>query len=494
MDGVTSQHGVEPDPRRWQALGVTQLAGFMGLLDVSIVNVALPSIQRDLGASAATVQWVVSGYALAFGLVLVGAGRLGDALGRRRMFLVSLAAFVVTSALCGAAPTAHLLVAARLLQGVAAGMLGPQNSGLIQQLFRGAERGRAFGVFGASVGLSTAVGPVAGGVILAIAGEPEGWRWVFLVNVPIGLAALVIAARVLPVSPPVGRGVLREIDVLGAALLGGGVLCVLLPMVNAESGGLWWLLGPAVVLLALFVWWERLTARRGGAPLLDPLLVTSTPGYPTGAAIGLAYFIGFSGLWLVFAMFFQTGLGYSPLESGLAVTPFALGGAVASMVAGRLIGRFGRRVTVAALTCVLVGFLGTAGVLLVVPPHAAGWAMALPLLVAGVGGGAVISPNITLTLESVPVRMAGAAGGALQTGQRIGSAIGTAALAAVFYGVVSADGQHYVAGVVAALLAAVAFVLVALVLAVIELRARRHRADGAAGGTGQPAAATQASG
>jgi len=477
MDVMTT----EPDPRRWRALAVTQLAGFMGLLDVSIVNVALPSIQGDLGASAATVQWVVSGYALAFGLVLVGAGRLGDAVGRRRMFLVSLTAFVATSALCGAAPTAGLLVAARLLQGVAAGMLGPQNSGLIQQLFRGAERGRAFGVFGASVGLSTAVGPVAGGVILAVAGEPQGWRWVFLVNVPIGLAALVVASRVLPPSPMVDRRVLGQLDVPGAALLGGGVLCVLLPLISAADGGLsrgWWLLVVAAALLALFAWWERRVSRRGRAPLLDPVLVTSTPGYPTGAAIGLAYFIGFSGLWLVFAMFFQTGLGYSPLESGLAVTPFALGGAVASAVAGRLVGRFGRWVTVLGLAGVVVGFAAAAIVLPLAPLRLAGWAVALPLLVAGVGGGAVISPNITLSLESVPVRMAGAAGGALQTGQRIGSAIGTAALAAVFYAAVSAGGRNYLAGAVAALLTAVGFVLVALALAVVELRARRRTSPG----------------
>jgi EmrB/QacA subfamily drug resistance transporter len=476
MRSVSS--ATEPDPRRWRALGVTQLAGFMGLLDVSIVNVALPSVQRSLDASAAEVQWVVSGYALAFGLVLVAAGRLGDAIGRRRLFLISLGAFVVASALCGAAPTAELLVAARLVQGVAAGMLGPQNSGLIQDLFRGAERGKAFGLFGATVGLSTAVGPVAGGLILAIAGEPDGWRWIFLVNVPIGLAALVMAARVLPRSAGGRRVTGREIDVVGAVLLGGGVLCVLLPVVQAETGGLrrlWWLLGLAVALLVLFVRWEYRTARSGRAPLLDPVLVTGTAGYPTGAAIGLVYFIGFSGLWLTFALFFQNGLGYSPLASGLAVTPFALGGAVASAVAGRLVSRIGRVVTVAGLCAVLTGFVAAAIVLVLVPTSAAGWAVALPLLLAGVGGGAVISPNITLTLEAVPVRMAGAAGGALQTGQRIGSAVGTALLAAVFYGLVTADGQNYRGAIAAALLTATGFVLVALVLAVLELRARGRR-------------------
>jgi hypothetical protein len=150
-------------PGRWRALAVSQIAAFMALLDVSIVNVALPSIERDLGASPATVQWVVSGYALTFGLALVPAGRLGDTLGRRRMFLIGLSAFVVTSALTGAAPSIGLLIAARLLQGVAGGTLVPQNSGLIQELFQGAERGRAFGILGATIGLATAAGPVIGG-------------------------------------------------------------------------------------------------------------------------------------------------------------------------------------------------------------------------------------------------------------------------------------------------------------------------------------------
>jgi MFS family permease len=173
-----------PDPRRWRALSVTLVAGFMSLLDVSIVSVALPTLQRDLGASPAAVQWVVSGYALTFALMLVPAGRLGDALGRRRMFLVGLAGFVLCSAAAGAAPSVGLLIAARLAQGLAAGVLAPQNSGLIQQLFRGVERGRAFGLFGAVVGVSTAVGPVVGGLLLQVA----DWRWIFYVNVPIGVA------------------------------------------------------------------------------------------------------------------------------------------------------------------------------------------------------------------------------------------------------------------------------------------------------------------
>ncbi|HEV7824056.1 MAG TPA: MFS transporter [Mycobacteriales bacterium] len=467
--------GAGADPRRWRALAVTQLAAFMILLDVSIVNVALPSIERELGVSAGTAQWVLSGYALTLGLALVPAGRLGDTLGRRRMFLIALSAFVVTSALTGAAPTIGLLIAARLVQGVAGGMLVPQNSGLIQELFRGAERGRAFGILGATVGLATAAGPVLGGLILAAFTGPDGWRWVFYVNVPIGLVALVLAARLVPSTR---AGGLREVhlDLAGTLLLGGGVLCLLLPVVDTEAGGLarwWYLFVVAVLLLAAFARREGRTVRRGRQPLLDPRLVR-TPGYAAGSAIALVYYVGFTGIGLVFALFFQDGLGYSPLRSGLAVTPFALGVAASAVIAGRLVSRFGRWITVSGLVTTAVGLVGTALVLRHVGGDTASWATAVPLLVAGLGGGMVTSPNITLTLQAVPVEMAGAAGGALQTAQRIGSAIGTAVLAAVFYQVLVRTGGDYPAAVSDALLCAVGVLLLALLMAVAGL-VHRHR-------------------
>jgi MFS family permease len=210
----------------------------------------------------------------------VPAGRLGDSFGRRRMFLIALSAFVVTSGLSGAAPTVEPLIAARLLQGVAGGLLLPQNAGLIQELFSGAERGRAFGFLGAMVGLATAAGPVIGGLILASFAGPDGWRWTFYVNLPIGLVALVLAARLVPATRAGGRGV--DLDLVGTLLLGGGVLSLLLPLVVAADGGLtrrWPLFGLAVALGAGFVWWEARTVRRGRQPLLDPQLVR-TPGTP----------------------------------------------------------------------------------------------------------------------------------------------------------------------------------------------------------------------
>jgi EmrB/QacA subfamily drug resistance transporter len=477
-----SSEDYTPDPRRWRALSVTLAAGFMSLLDVSIVSVALPSIQQGLGTGASGAQWVVSGYALTFGLALVPAGRLGDALGRRRMFLIALTAFVAFSALAGAAPSITWLIIARLAQGLAAGALAPQNSGLIQSLFRGAERGRAFGFFGATVGISTAVGPLIGGGLLALFGEPDGWRWIFYVNVPIGVLALVLAARLLPkATSNEPRG---HIDWAGVGLLGGAVLALLLPLVQAESGGLSelsWLFPLGVVLGVVFVLWERRELRREKEPLLDLRLITQTSGYAPGALLGMVYFTGFSGVWIVFAQFYQGGLGYTPLQSGLSVTSFAVGSAVSAIVAGRLVERFGRKLTVIGLSAVATGLAATAVILLVAPASVAGFAVAPALLLAGIGGGFVISPNITMTLRNVPVRMAGSAGGALQTGQRVGAAIGTAIVAGVYFGVLAGTGRNFHLAIAVALGVAVVTTLIALRIGIADLRNEQRRASGAGG-------------
>ncbi|MEU1040561.1 MFS transporter [Streptomyces sp. NPDC005907] len=468
-----------PFPQLWATL----VAGFMTLLDVTIVAVALPSMQRQLGASAASVQWVVSGYALAFALALVTAGRIGDAVGRRRVFLWALAAFVVCSAAAGAAPSITLLVAARLAQGIAAGCLAPQNSALIQQMFKGAERGRAFGLFGATVGISSAVGPVTGGLILALADGPGGWRWIFYVNVPVGALALLLGSRLLPRVAPGRRG---HLDLPGVALLGAGVLAIMLPLVLAEAGGirrLWWLFPAGLALLAGFARWEKRVAARDAEPLLDPRLFTGARGYAAGAGIAALYFVGFSGVWLVFALFFQNGLGYSPLRSGLAVTPFAVGSAAAAVVAGRLVERLGRLLTVLGLTGVVLGLGATALILRFAPAGAAAWCAAPALLIGGIGSGCVISPNVTMTLRDVPVRMAGAAGGALQTGQRLGGAVGTAALPGLFYLVLGSSAHDYRTAVAVAVGAGVLALLGALAAAVLDWRRDRRTGPG---GTDSP--------
>ncbi|WP_395657192.1 MFS transporter [Nocardioides sp.] len=460
----------QPHPRRWRILAVSLVIGFMALLDVTIVNVAIPSIRTGLHTSAATVQWVVSGYALAFGLTLVTGGRLGDAYGRRRMMLIGLTGFIVASAGVGLAPTALWVVVGRLVQGASAGLLTPQNSGLIQQLFRGPERARAFGLFGLVVSISSATGPVLGGLIIAAFGEEHGWRYIFLVNVPIGLAAMVAVARMVPERPRELRETGVRLDLLGAALLGGAVLCVLLPTVAAEGGGrlpLLLLLG-AVPLGIAFVRREHGLVRTGGAPLLDVGLLRQTPGYANGVAVGTLYFTGFTGFFLVLSVYYQEQLGLSALAAGLLMCPFAAGSAITAPLSGRVVSTLHRRVTVLALVVMMTGVLLVA---LLVPEAGSGtlWMVAVPAsFLAGLGGGGVVSPNMTLSLEDVPPRMGGAAGGALQTGQRIGASIGAALSMTVFQLTLAAHGAG--AALRAALLTGLVLLCAALAMAVRALR------------------------
>jgi EmrB/QacA subfamily drug resistance transporter len=429
-----------PDPRRWRALAVCLVAGFMTLLDVSIVNVALPSIQADLGASASDLQWVLAGYALAFGLVLVPAGRLGDARGRRTVFVAGLVLFTCASGACGLAPSPDWLTAARLTQGMGAGLIIPQSAGLIQALFRGAERGRAFGLLGASIGLSTAVGPLLGGTIIAAAGSAEAWRWVFLVNVPVGLAALPLAWRLIPAE--LGSGRRESLDPVGVLLLALGLFLLLLPLVQAEAAvaGGPLLLAPVGSLLALtaFAVWERRHRGLGRAPVVDFVLFRHR-SYALGTALGLLYFAGFTSIFFVLTLFLQNGLGYSALQAGATSTPLAFGGALAALIGGRHVVRIGRPLVVAGLVLSAVGLVAADLLAERLEAASASWVLLAPLLVAGVGSGLVISPNQTLTLAQVPVGVAGSAAGVLQTAQRIGSALGIAVVGAVFFAALGAD-------------------------------------------------------
>ncbi|MCF6473698.1 MFS transporter, partial [Nonomuraea sp. MG754425] len=400
-------------------------------LDVSIVNVALPSIRAGLHATEDGLQWTLSGYALTFGLLLIPAGRLGDARSRRTIFLCGVALFTLSSAFCGFAWNMNVLIVSRLVQGMAAGMLNPQVSGLIQQMFHGYERGRAFGALGATIGVSTAAGPLIGGALVTAFGSDHGWRWVFLVNLPIGAVLLPLAWRLLPRPQLVHRRP-ESMDPVGVLLLGIGVAGLLLPFIQRHQwpGPAKWLLIPAALaVLAGFVTWERFYKRE---PLVD-LTLFRKRSYSLGTAIALFYFAGFTGIFFIFTLYLQSGHGYSALMAGLSITPFALGSASAAMVGGHLVTRLGRRLVAVGLTMVIVGLLATMGATALVPGAGAGLATALPLLVAGLGSGLVISPNQAITLSEVPPAGGGSAAGVLQTGQRLGSAIGIAAVGSSFF-------------------------------------------------------------
>jgi EmrB/QacA subfamily drug resistance transporter len=448
-----------PDPMRWKALSVCLVAGFMSLLDVSIVNVALPSIATGLHAGESSLQWIVSGYALTFGLLLVPAGRIGDARGRRPAFMWGLVLFTVASLACGFAPNDGTLIAARLLQGAAGGVLTPQVSGLIQQLFRGRERAKAFGLLGASIGLSTAVGPLLGGLIIQVFGADTGWRFVFFVNLPVGILALFLALKLIPHVRATGRR--ESLDPVGVLLLGGAVTCVLLPLIEQEQ----WhssarlLLFPAAAALGLAWWaWEVQYTKRS-EPLVD-LALFREPGYALGASIGLFF---------IYTQYLQVGLHYSALRAGAAATPFAVGSAVAAALGGRLVTRYGRSLVVLGLVLVVISFVGTYVAADQVPGVNVGWAAAFPLLIGGIGSGFVITPNVTLTLNEVPVRRAGIAGGVLQTGQRIGTAAGIAATGSVFYGAVRTSHGDWALAFRHGVWVITAFTVATLALALTDL-------------------------
>ncbi len=461
----------EPLPHRWRILFVSLVIGFMTWLDVTIVNVAIPSMEHGLNTRAATVQWVVSGYALALGLTLVAGGRLGDAFGRRRMMLIGLFGFVLSSAAVGFAPNVALVIVARLAQGASAGLLTPQSSGLIQQLFRGRERARAFGMYAFTVSVSSASGPVLGGLILHLAGTDQGWRWLFWVNVPIGVVAVAAVLALVPGRDPTqARDTSARIDVTGALLLGGTVIFLLYPVVSIERGARWPLaLLPLVPLCGwAFVRWERQVAARDRPPLLDSGLLRRLPSYGNGLAVGALYYTGYTGLLLVVSVYLQDGLGFSPLHAGLLIMPFAAGSAVSAPIAARFVSNQGRRISVLALAMVLTGVVLAA---LLVPGRDAGsvWLVLVPaLLLAGLGGGGVNAPNNTLTLSEVPPRMGGAAGGGLQTANRIGASIGAALLMTAYElarGPVSAGQALRIA-----LLVGLVFLAAALLMAIQALR------------------------
>ncbi|MEU1841928.1 MFS transporter [Micromonospora chersina] len=466
------------DRRRWKALGVGLVAAFMTLLDVSIVNVAVPSIDRAIHATPSDLQWVLSGYALTFGLVLVPAGRFGDARGRRTAFVVGVALFTVTSALAGLARSPEWLIAARLVQGAAAGIVNPQVSGMIQQLFRGADRGRAFGLLGATIGISTAVGPLLGGLLIELGGQEHGWRWVFFVNIPVGILAVVLGWRLIP-ARPAGQPDRHRLDPVGVLLLGLGVTLVLLPLVQREQwrgAGKWALIPVGLLLLAGFALWERWYAQHR-PPLFD-LRLFRLRSYTLGSLIGLVYFAGFTAIFFIFTLYIQVGLGYSALAAGLAITPFALGAAAASALGGRVVTRYGRPLVAAGLLVVVLGLLATVWVLRDSPHRSVPLLTAVPFLLAGLGSGLVIAPNQTLTLSEVPVPQAGSGAGMLQTGQRIGSAAGIAGVGALFFSSLADSRGDFSVAYRHSLLLAVGIIALALVAALVDVVAgHRHSGD-----------------
>jgi len=421
----------------WAPLPIILAGTFMVVLDFFIVNVALPSIQARLHASAGSVEWVVAGYSLTSAVLLIGASRLGDRYGRRRLFALGLAVFTLASAGCGVAPSATVLVIMRLIQGVGAAILMPNVLALIGELYDGQDRLRALSAYGMVMGLAAVSGQLIGGALLAANPAGLAWRAVFLINLPIGVAALACVTRLIPASAR-GRG--GRIDVAGTALITAAVTAVVLPLVEGRAHGwpLWtWLsLGATPLLIAAFAAQQRRLAAGGGAPLLAPALFSSR-AFTAGLAAQLVFWCGQASFFLVLAIYLQEGRGLSPLQSGLVFTILAVSYLTASLRAPALTVKHGRRVVMIGALVLAAGHGLLVGAVALVGAGGSVLALAPGLIVIGAGMGLGITPLATVVMNSAPPEHVGSVSGVLATAQNVGSAVGVAAIGAIFYGALS---------------------------------------------------------
>lgn len=423
------------EPYRWLILAVMIVAEIMDLLDASIVNVAGPALEESLGAGSVGLQWVIGGYALTLGAGLVLGGRLGDRYGRRRMFLIGLAAFTASSLLCAIAPNIESLIAFRLVQGTAGAMLLSQGLGLLRENFSGPELTKVFAIFGPVLGLGGIIGPVLGGFLIEGDFFGLGWRSVFLINLPVGVAALIVAAKFVPKKA--GDRTVR-VDMTGAALVVASCALLVLPLNQGQENGwpLWtWLsMAASAIGFALFALQQRRTAAAGRDPPVTPGLLRK-PAFTVGLGGIALFFGGLIGTQLVLTLFLQIGRHFTAGEAGLGNLPLAVGTAIGGAISGAFLAdRIGRKVLQigplvqlagAAVLWVEIDGLDAASFSI--------WDIVPGTAVAGIGAGMVIAALFSFILAAVDDDEIGSASGVLSAVQAIGGSIGVAVFGSVFF-------------------------------------------------------------
>ncbi|HEY3608745.1 MAG TPA: MFS transporter [Pseudonocardiaceae bacterium] len=422
----------------WGTMLVVVAGMFMITLDFFIVNVAIPSTQSQLHASKAAIQFIVAGFGLAYAASMITGGRLGDLYGRRRMFAVGMAVFTLASAACGFAPSAGVLIVGRIVQGLGAALMSPQILAILNTSFVGAHRARAFTAFALSIGIGATFGQLIGGGLMSLDIAGLSWRTIFLINVPIGIVALLLVPRTVPESRGNGR---TGLDLVGMLLVSAGLVAIVLPLVEGRQQGwpLWsWLcLIAAVPLLAAFAAYQRRLERTGRAPLMS-LGLFRERSFAVGIAIILVFFSSMASFFLVLALYLQEGHGLSPLTSGLIFAATGLGYFISSIAAPAMAGRMGRQVLSVGALVVAAGYallVGTVAEIGVTGP--APWLM-VGLFVAGFGMGMVMMPVTPTVLAGVAPDHAAAAAGVLSTAQEGGNALGVAVIGVVFFGALGA--------------------------------------------------------
>lgn len=422
----------EPTHLSGAGLFVVLIGVALPMIDFYIVNVALPTIDADLHASTPTLELVVAAYGIGYALLLVLGGRLGDSYGRRRLFLLGMAAFTVTSLACGLAPSALTLVLARAAQGGSAAMMLPQVLSTIQATTTGQQRSKALGYYGAVGGLSSVVGQLLGGLLVSANVAGTGWRPIFLVNVPIGIAGLLLTRRTVPEtrSPnPIG------IDRAGTALLGVTLLALLIPLMEGSALGwpvwTWLLLALSPFAAAAFVVVERRSEQAGRVPLLPPSIMR-VPSMRQGLSFGVPFFATFGGFMFVYAVTLQNTLRFSPFRAGVALMPLAIGFFVVSLLSSRLVTRWGSKVIGYGVAIQAVGVAALAAATILTWPHVTILTFAPGLALMGIGNAMSMTTLFRVVLSGVPAERAGVGSGALATTQQTSLALGVAALGTLF--------------------------------------------------------------
>ncbi|WP_031162977.1 MFS transporter [Streptomyces durhamensis] len=434
---------------RWAALFVILAAEVMDLLDAVVTNIAGPSMRADLGGGASTLQWLAAAYTLSMAVGLVTGGRLGDIHGRRRMFLVGAAGFTVGSLLCALSVSPEMLIAARVVQGLFGAVMLPQGLGMIKEMFPPQESQKAFGMFGPVMGLSAVCGPILAGWLVDADYFGTGWRMIFLINLPLGVAAFLGALRYLPRGL---SGTRPRLDIPGMLLVSLAALLIIFPLVQGREYDwpVWTFLmmAASVVVFVAFGAYESRRSKAGRDPLVVPSLFRKR-GFSGGMTLGLVFFSTMQGFMLVFNLYTQIGLGYSPLKAGLVMVPWS-GGMIVGFGVAQGIARFGRAVLQAGALVMAVGVFGVWLTLDMVGSGVGPWQLVPSLLVTGIGLGLLMAPFFDIVLASVEQHETGSASGTMTAMQQLGGAFGVAVLGTAFFGLlgggIATAVDHHSAG------------------------------------------------
>jgi EmrB/QacA subfamily drug resistance transporter len=427
---------------RWLAFAAAIAASVMDLLDSTIAQVAAPSIRRDLGGSYSVIEWVTAAYALAMAVGLLTGGRLGDLYGRKRMLLIGVVGFVVASVACAVSTTPAELIAARAAQGGIGAIMVPQVFGLIRDLFAPHEMGKAFGIFGPVMGLSAMLGPIVSGGLIDADILGTGWRMIFLVNVPVGAFAVIVGAKHLPGVAAERTG---RLDVAGTILAGVGMFLLVYPLAEGHDKG-WpvWLVAmlvASVPVLGAFAYHQIRRKRSGATPLIEPSIFTRR-GYTSGLLFSLVFIASMGGIVLIFNVFLQAGLGFSPWHSSVTTAPWAGGAFVGSAISGIAMQKLGRKILQLGLVVEAAGLLGLYAMLEHAGPAVGSLDLLAPMIVGGMGMGMVFVPLFDIVMAGVEPHEMGSASGVMQSVQGLGMSLGVAGIGAIFFGLVGTKADH----------------------------------------------------